>query len=61
MTKYLQKCSGCNKYGLANPNSKCRFCGGQLVNPKPPKFSLIDKYAKYRLKYFKEEFEKKFN
>ncbi|MHA2390381.1 MAG: nucleolar RNA-binding Nop10p family protein [Promethearchaeota archaeon] len=61
MTKYLQKCMECKKYGLANPNSKCRYCGGRLVNPKPPKFSLTDKYGKYRLKYFKEEFNKKYN
>ncbi len=61
MTKYLQKCSSCKRYGLANPNSKCRYCKGQLVNPRPPKFSLMDKYGKYRLIYFKEEFEKKFN
>jgi H/ACA ribonucleoprotein complex subunit 3 len=60
MPKYLQKCKACGKYGLANPESKCRHCGGQLVNPKPPKFSLEDKYGKYRLQYFKEEFEKKF-
>ncbi|MHA2034824.1 MAG: nucleolar RNA-binding Nop10p family protein [Candidatus Hodarchaeales archaeon] len=60
MTKYLQKCKVCNKYGLANPDSKCRYCGGQLVNPRPPKFSLIDKYWKYRLVYFKEEFDEKF-
>ena len=43
MTKYLLKCTECNQYGLLNPNSKCRYCGGKLVNPKPPKFSLIDK------------------
>jgi len=61
MTKYLQKCSSCKRYSLTNPNSKCRYCKGQLVIPRPPKFSLIDKYGKYRLKYFKEEFEKKFN
>ena len=61
MTKYLQKCKKCGGYGLANPELKCRYCGGQLINPKPPKFSLIDKYGKYRLKYFKEEFEEKFN
>lgn len=60
MTKYLLKCKECNRYGLANQKSKCRFCGGQLVNPKPPKFSLIDKYGKYRLSYFKEEFNNKF-
>ena len=61
MTKYLQKCKKCGRYGLVNPELKCRYCGGQLINPKPPKFSLIDKYGKYRLKYFKEEFEEKFN
>lgn len=60
MTKYLQKCKECNRYGLQNPESKCRYCGGQLINPRPPKFSLIDKYAKYRLIYFKEEFDNKY-
>lgn len=60
VTKNLQKCKECNKYGLQNPLSKCRHCGGQLINPKPAKFSLMDKYGSYRLKYFKEEFEKKF-
>lgn len=60
MTKYLQKCKECHKYGLLNPESKCRYCGGQLINPRPPRFSLIDKYAKYRVIYFKEEFDNKF-
>ena len=60
MTKYLQKCKECKKYGIANTDSKCRDCGGQLVNPRPPKFSLLDKYAKYRLVYFKEGFDEKF-
>lgn len=56
MTKHLQKCKSCNKYGLANTESKCIYCGGQLISPKPPKFSLIDKYGKYRIQYFKENF-----
>ncbi|MHA2185618.1 MAG: nucleolar RNA-binding Nop10p family protein [Promethearchaeota archaeon] len=60
MTKYLQKCKDCNKYGLANPESKCRYCGGRLVSTRPPKFSLTDKYGSYRIKYFKEEFDEKF-
>ncbi len=59
MTKYLQKCKECNKYGLQNPESKCKYCGGKLINPHPPKFSPIDKYAKYRIEYFKEEFKKR--
>jgi rRNA maturation protein Nop10 len=56
MTKNLQKCKSCNEYGIANSDSKCRFCGGQLISPKPPKFSLVDKYGKYRISYFKEKF-----
>lgn len=60
MTKYLLKCKECNQYGLLNPESKCKHCGGQLVSPKPPKYSTTDKYAKYRIQYFKEEFKKKF-
>lgn len=60
MTKYLKKCRECKRYGLQNLDSKCRYCGGLLVNTKPPKFSLIDKYGKYRMSYFKEEFDKKF-
>jgi len=59
MTKYLQKCKECNKYNLQNPESKCKYCGGDLINPYPPKFSLTDKYAKYRIEYFKEEFKKR--
>lgn len=61
MTKYLKKCKKCNKYSLPNQKSKCKYCGGELINPNPPKFSLIDKFAKYRLEYFKEQFKKKFN
>ena len=60
MTKYLQKCKECKRYGLANAESKCRHCGGQLINVNPPKFSLIDKYGQYRLKFFKEKFDKKY-
>lgn len=61
MTKHLLKCKGCGRYGLTNPEEKCRYCGGQLISPKPPKFSPTDKYGSYRLKYFKEEFDKKLN
>jgi len=57
LTKYLLKCKECGEYGLFNPEYKCRFCGGQLINPKPPKFSMVDKYAKYRIQYFKEQFK----
>ncbi|MBD3213651.1 MAG: ribosome biogenesis protein [Candidatus Lokiarchaeota archaeon] len=59
MTRYLKKCEDCGKYGLKNTDLKCKYCGGKLVNPWPPKFSPQDKYQEYRLQYFKEEFDKK--
>lgn len=58
MTKYLKKCKNCDKYALKNPENECPYCSGELINPKPPKFSLVDKYAKYRLGYFKEKYKK---
>lgn len=58
--KYIFKCEECNEYALSNEKSKCKRCGGRLVNTKPAKFSLIDKYGKYRLPYFKEKFAKYF-
>jgi len=60
MVKYLLKCKDCNQYGLLNTESKCSHCGGQLLNPRPPKYSPIDKYGKYRREYFKEDFKKRF-
>lgn len=60
MVKYLLKCKECNQYGLNNSESKCSNCGGHLLNPRPPKYSPIDKYGKYRREYFKEDFKKRF-
>jgi len=60
MVKYLLKCEDCHKYGLYNPKLNCSKCGGKLINPKPPKFSPVDKYGKYRRDYFKEDFKKRF-
>ncbi len=61
MTKLLFKCIDCEEYSLPNDDMKCIICGGVLKNPKPPKFSLMDKFGKYRKNYFKEEFNKRFN
>lgn len=61
MTKYLQKCKECGKYGLKNTKSKCKYCGGTLINPFPPRYSPVDKYSEYRIIYFKEEFKKRFD
>ena len=60
MVKYLLKCKNCREYGLFNPKLKCQKCGGELFNPKPPKYSPIDKYGKYRREYFKEDFKNRF-
>jgi rRNA maturation protein Nop10 len=62
MVKYLLKCKECKQYGLNNPENtaKCSHCGGQLQNPRPSKYSPIDKYGKYRREYFKEDFKKRF-
>jgi H/ACA ribonucleoprotein complex subunit 3 len=40
---HIRKCFTCSKYSL---ESDCS-CGEQTKVPRPPKFSLIDKYAKY--------------
>jgi H/ACA ribonucleoprotein complex subunit 3 len=44
--KHILKCDSCKKYLLSNICG----CGGKCVNPKPPKYSVEDKYADYRRK-----------
>ena len=47
MVKWLlRKCSSCGRYTL-NEDS-CPYCGGKVRIPHPAKFSLDDKYLKYR-------------
>ncbi|MHA1776900.1 MAG: nucleolar RNA-binding Nop10p family protein [Promethearchaeota archaeon] len=52
MTHHLQKCPHCHKYTL---DHKCPQCKLPTENVHPPKFSLQDKYQKYRLSYFREK------
>jgi H/ACA ribonucleoprotein complex subunit 3 len=33
----------------------CPSCGGEAVNPKPPKFSIEDKVGKYRREAKREQ------
>lgn len=61
MTKLLFKCDNCGEYALRNPDMKCKICGGNLKNPRPPKFSLNDKFGKYRKIFFKKEYDNKYN
>jgi H/ACA ribonucleoprotein complex subunit 3 len=44
MGKSILRCPKCNSYGLSQSCS----CGGKRTYSHPPKFSVEDKYAKYR-------------
>ena len=55
MAKHIYKCISCNQYTLSE---KCT-CGGKAIFPRPPKFSLDDKYAELIRKVKKEELKKK--
>jgi H/ACA ribonucleoprotein complex subunit 3 len=47
MVKWLlRKCDNCGRYTLNE--SSCPYCGGKVHIPHPAKFSLDDKYLKYR-------------
>jgi len=41
----IKKCSLCNRYTMKD---RCPSCGGETRIAHPPKFSIEDKYAKYR-------------
>ncbi|TRO53916.1 RNA-protein complex protein Nop10 [Candidatus Bathyarchaeota archaeon] len=46
MVWLLRRCTKCRGYTL---KETCPFCGGEAVSPHPAKFSLDDKYRKYKL------------
>ncbi|MHA1377231.1 MAG: RNA-protein complex protein Nop10 [Candidatus Helarchaeota archaeon] len=46
MGKLLRKCSFCKRYTISK--LECPKCGGKTINPHPAKFSIQDKYGKYR-------------
>ena len=48
---HIRKCFSCKKYTL---EAECS-CGKKTIVPQPPKFSLDDKYAKYRRAVKKKE------
>lgn len=52
------RCIKCQLYTITT--EKCPRCQGTLENVFPPKFSMEDKYQKYRLDFFKEKMQKKF-
>ncbi len=46
MVRLLRKCKNCQTYTLRD---KCEKCGGPAVSPHPAKFSMDDKYRKYKI------------
>ncbi len=52
MSEHIHKCLACMKYTM---EKKCPLCGAGTVLPRPPKFSLEDKYAGYRRDSKKKE------
>lgn len=42
--KHMLRCTVCKNYTF---NQVCK-CGAAALDPKPPKFSPEDKYARYR-------------
>ena len=55
MAQHIHKCSSCQNYTLED---QCSKCAGKTVLPRPPKFSLTDKYAALRRKIKQQELEK---
>ena len=45
MSEHIYKCPSCLRYTL---KGQCPHCGKATSIPRPPKFSLDDKYAEYR-------------
>ncbi|MEW5896766.1 MAG: nucleolar RNA-binding Nop10p family protein [Nanoarchaeota archaeon] len=55
MAEHIRKCPAEGTYTL---EKKCS-CGAETVVPRPPKFSLKDKYAPLRREIKREELKKK--
>ncbi|MDI6643800.1 MAG: RNA-protein complex protein Nop10 [Methanobacteriaceae archaeon] len=51
MKMKMKKCKSCREYTIED---KCPYCGGDLGEVFPPKYSPEDKYGKYRRKLKKE-------
>ncbi|AXV37547.1 MAG: RNA-protein complex protein Nop10 [Methanobacteriaceae archaeon] len=51
MKMKMKRCKSCGEYTL---ESICQYCGGDLGEIFPPKYSPEDKYGKYRRKLKKQ-------
>jgi len=52
----ILKCKKCQKYTM---HVNCPICNQKTLQTKPPKFSPIDKYGKYRREAKKKELQEK--
>ena len=48
----MRKCLKCHRYTF---KEFCSVCGSRTISPHPPRFSLDDKYGKYRRKMLYDE------
>ncbi|HMG38637.1 MAG TPA: RNA-protein complex protein Nop10 [Nitrososphaeraceae archaeon] len=46
MKHLLRKCPSCKTYTL---HERCTICNNTTLDPHPPKFSMDDKYIRYRI------------
>jgi len=53
----LRKCVKCSAYTLKQ--DRCPYCGGEVRVPHPAKFSLNDRFEKYRIKARRSGVEKR--
>jgi len=56
MAEHIRKCSDDQLYTV---EKKCPSCGKETILPRPPKFSLEDKYTSLRRESKKEELKEK--
>jgi len=54
MKMKMRRCNSCNLYTIKDV---CPNCNGDLNVIYPPKYSIEDKYGKYRRKLKKETFD----
>ncbi|MBE0523539.1 MAG: RNA-protein complex protein Nop10 [Methanosarcinales archaeon] len=54
MGQHINKCAECNTYTLKD---KCSYCQNKIINPRPARFSMEDRYGKYR-RLLKEQLKK---
>ncbi|MFQ6052858.1 MAG: RNA-protein complex protein Nop10 [Candidatus Bathyarchaeia archaeon] len=48
MVWLLRRCPGCGRYTLHR--DRCPVCGGAVKIPHPAKFSIDDRYQRYKLR-----------